>query len=79
VIRSPFGGRGLGLAGAGLAGTAVGFFARAVMAWPLAALVALASFCAIVFGLRLVLPSEVREVLRQARLKGEGAEEVAGA
>jgi O-antigen/teichoic acid export membrane protein len=79
VIRSPFGGRGLGLAGAGLAGTAVGFFARAVMAWPLAAIVALASFCAIVFGLRLVLPSEVREVLRQARLKGEGAEEVAGA
>lgn len=76
MLPSPFGGRGLGLAGAGLFGAAVGYFARAVMAWAPAAIVALAAFAALVFGFRLVLPSEVRELLRHVRLKGDGVGEV---
>lgn len=73
VVRSPFGGKGMALAFAGLLGSAIGVYGRSVMSWPLAAVAAIAVFTMLVFGLKVVLPSEIREVVRQARSSQPGS------
>lgn len=68
VVPSPFGGRGVALAFVGLAAGAVGLVARILLPWPLAALAAGVIFAALVFALRIVRLTEIRELLRKADL-----------
>ena len=58
----------MALAFVGLAAGAVGLLARILLPWPLAALAAGTIFVALVFALRIVRLTEIRELLREADL-----------
>lgn len=72
IVSAPFNGRGIAIALSGSAALLAGLLVRTVVAWPLAAVAAMMVFAGLVLGLRVVLPAEIRDVMRQARLKGSG-------
>ncbi len=73
VVPSPFGGRGGALALVGFVGGAVGLLFRAILPWPLAALAAGTIYTALVFALGLVSLTEIRQLVRAARLLPGGS------
>jgi len=72
IVPRPYMGRGIALLTVFGAATAIGMLARPLLPWGGAAAVAGVTFTALVFAARLVHPTEVGQLLRDARLSGSG-------
>jgi PST family polysaccharide transporter len=68
IVPSIFGGRGGALVFVGLASVSVGLLARVLLPWPLVAVGTGVVFALLVSAFGLVTPTEIRQLLRAARL-----------